>query len=425
MKAYFTTSVQGDGLREQVRSIIRLASELARNQRVELHLMAFSFTDKSLGDSLLAAADHPHLRIRLLADWCQGANHPSHQARRLSRADLANIEVRFKKDQPYVLDRPSGMLTWSYRASRGLLHHKSMSLLVDNEPHTMLLGSFNWTRKALRSFENVLVIGRDCPGSLEIMRRVENEFRAIWASPNASLSPLGAKRHFEAIAAEFAANPHAAPQEIVGAHARDSTASTIGRIPPSDVGGPATANAPEYHIAFSGRDYDADAATSGFDAENRIQKLSMRKPGIGDKRVPLTITTLALDTINRAREGEELCLAMFGLSVRVPEYSALLLAARRGVKLRILLDGRVGRAAARRIRWRRLLEGTRIELRLSKRSMHQKYLLHRGSLSVLTGTANMSQDATARHAEHRILIRGNSDLLESFCRDFEALWSQS
>jgi PLD-like domain len=56
--------------------------------------------------------------------------------------------------------------------------------------------------------------------------------------------------------------------------------------------------------------------------------------------------------------------------------------------------------------------------------MHQKYVLHPRSAIVLTGTANMTTDASARHWEHRILIRGHEPLVAQFCEDFDVIWSR-
>ncbi len=142
------------------------------------------------------------------------------------------------------------------------------------------------------------------------------------------------------------------------------------------------------------------------------------------KRAPLTLTTLALQTIFRARTGDTLKVAMFGLSPRVPEYGALLDAARRGVRVSILLDGRVNAGTALRLLFAQCSEHLPIEVRAGCRMMHQKYVIHPESASVLTGTANMTTDASARHSEQRILIRGFTSIVEEFSADFDTIWKR-
>jgi hypothetical protein len=71
-------------------------------------------------------------RVRqVIADWSQGAAGAGRQVGGLARLGLANLIVRFKKDQPYVWDPAAGRMSWSYGASRGLLHHKTLAVLVE------------------------------------------------------------------------------------------------------------------------------------------------------------------------------------------------------------------------------------------------------------------------------------------------------
>jgi phosphatidylserine/phosphatidylglycerophosphate/cardiolipin synthase-like enzyme len=56
--------------------------------------------------------------------------------------------------------------------------------------------------------------------------------------------------------------------------------------------------------------------------------------------------------------------------------------------------------------------------------MHQKYLIHAETATVVTGTANMSTDATSRHSEHRIQIGGCRKLAEQFNADFDTIWGR-
>ena len=135
----------------------------------------------------------------------------------------------------------------------------------------------------------------------------------------------------------------------------------------------------------------------------------MYKPSGKTKQVPVTLSTLALDTIARAQPGEHLLVAMYALSVRVPEYGELLAAARRGVRLFIVVDGHIGvRPLSQLATTAYGKEKLPIHLRATgRKTMHQKYIVHPEGQTVLTGTANLSSDASHRHSEHRILWRGD------------------
>ena len=140
--------------------------------------------------------------------------------------------------------------------------------------------------------------------------------------------------------------------------------------------------------------------------------------------VPVTITNLAVDTIFQTKPGDTLQIAMYGLSPRVPEYGALLDAARRGVPLQILLNRSSGRDTAMRLKSFRNGEGLPIEVRTAGRMMHQKYMVQCETGTVVTGTANMSTDASTRHWEHRIRISGCAELAAQYSADFHEIWSR-
>ncbi|MCC5956572.1 MAG: hypothetical protein JJU07_10735, partial [Natronohydrobacter sp.] len=65
-----------------------------------------------------------------------------------------------------------------------------------------------------------------------------------------------------------------------------------------------------------------------------------------------------------------------------------------------------------------------MEIRSTRRRMHQKYLSCPDTGMVLTGTANMTMDATTRHADHRILLRHAPELATAFSADFETIWQR-
>ena len=414
MEALFTSLASGVLLRARILDTIAEAAALSDAKRTDLHVMAFAFTDGILADALAdAAARRPSLTVRILGDW----RTRTQQVGRLAKLGVPNLIVRYSRDQPYVWD--NGRLRWSYHASRGLLHHKTLAVLVDGRPWRLICGSFNWTATATRSYENLIVVSAEDEADAELMARTELEFEALWSDGRASLAPDEAQAHYDAILEEFRADPTLTPAAIVGlAEGQVEPLAALDRasMPPSREGGAVA-------IAFSSRGPDA-VARRGAAAANCAQRFVLRTAFGALKSMPLTLTYLALDTIFRAAPGDTLKIAMYGLSPRVPEYGALIDAARRGVRLLVLLDRGVGSSAVERLAEARASEALPIEVRAAGRMMHNKYIVHVESATVLTGTANLSTDATARHSEHRLRVHGRRDFAERFEADFDAVWSR-
>jgi len=433
MQALFTSIDGGDALRQRVLELIWEASALAESRTIDLHIMTFAFTDQQIADELVRAATcHPSLTIRVLADWSQRTPARGQQVSRLADLGLSNQRVRFKKDQPYRWDGVGAKLRWSYRISRGLLHHKTFCVLVDGRPWKLIAGSFNLTRHAANSYENLLIVTAEDPESRQLMSRIELEFEAMWSDGRATLSPEEAELHYQAITDAYRQDPSISPTAVVGVgHGIGEPVPILdAECYPSEKSkeytgnGGENSNSPEVLIAFSSRRCEQDRGEAGYAEANRIQRFWLCKPLGKNKHVPLTLTNLALDTIFRAQPGDTLHVAMYGLSVRVPEYGALLDAARRGVRIFLLLDGSVGAELVGRIAIARQLESLPIEVRTGCKMMHQKYIVHLNSHTVLTGTANMTTDASGRHSEQRILIRGCPALAGQFLADFQTIWSR-
>ena len=433
VEVLFTSLHGGDAVRARVLAALEEAGEWARHDPVDLDVMTFAFTDTAIADRLVSLAGaRPGLRVRVLADWGQGSAGSGRVVPRLAHAALANVGVRYKHDQPYTYDAAADRIRWSYAASRGLLHHKTLGVSVGGLPRTLVCGSFNWTGRASRGYENLVVITAGDAAGDRVLRAMASEFAAMWADGAVTLSPAEAAEHHAAVLEEYRAHPTRPPDEIVGIGAgagtalpgvRQDGAAVIGASDPNTV--PTSASvAGAVSIAFSSRSPGDVAAGNGYAAVNRLRRLDLRKPGGSVKSVPLTLTTLALDTIVGAGPGERLLVAMYGLSSRVPEYGALLDAARRGVRVLALLDKAVAGSQVARLGGVAAREGLPIRVRAGARAMHEKYVVHPESGTVLTGTANMSTDATRRHSEHRIRWTGDPELADRFVADFETIWDR-
>lgn len=429
-EAVFSSLSGGDALTERVLGLLAEACTTAATHAVALDIMTFSFTDSRIADALASAATRPGLEIRLITDWTQRASDGHQQVGRLTALGLANLRVRYKKDQPYVWDVAAARMQWSYRASLGMLHHKTLSVAVDGEPSRMLCGSYNWSAKSAGAYENLLIVTDSTAACRELMARMRLEFEALWSDDTASLSPDQAQAHYAAIAESYRGRDltqrgsvrDTSVIEAAMPRVLPSRANTRLRVTTDGVDlEPSSSRA---LIAFSSRRPHDDRSHPGYAESNRSRFIVLRTPGGRTTRVPLTITALTLDIIYRSRPGDTLLIAMYGLSTRIPEYSALLDSARRGVRLRILLDRKVGRRPAESLARVRLREDLPIYVKSGTKMMHEKYIVNPDTATVVTGTANMSTDASNRHSEHRITVSGDPALAGQFAADFETIWTR-
>jgi phosphatidylserine/phosphatidylglycerophosphate/cardiolipin synthase-like enzyme len=428
MEALFSSLVGGNALRRRVLRVLEEALVTGDSHRLDIHIMTFSFTDACIAAALLdIARSRRNVSIRIIADWRQGAPAPGHQARRLEDAGLPNLVVRYTYDQPYRWDSRRGQLRWSYSSSRGLLHHKTLGILLDGEPWQLVCGSFNWTTKAREGYENVLAVRASSDEERELMFAVEYEFEAMWCDGRVTLSPEEARAHYARIMEEYRKDPAKPAATITGIGRGADVPLRV--LTGSGDGNHASSRAPppgsRLNIAFSSRAVFPDSGTRGYSPRNANRRFLLQKPSGRFKSVPLMLSVLALDVIGRAAAGDTLKVALYALSARVPEYGALLDAARRGVQIRVLLDAVVGRSIQRQLVAVTCRENLPIEVRFANRTMHQKYVVHPEARSVVTGTANFSTDSSLRHSEQRLLIRDDEALVHAFVTDFDTMWARS
>ena len=416
MEALFTSIDGGGEIRRKLLDLLEEASTLAASHRVDVHVMAFSFTDDAIAEALLRTAQlRPRLTVRLLADWAQRTLERGQQAGRLAEAGLPNLRIRYTLDQPYVWDAEAGHMRWSYHASLGLLHHKTLGVLVDGKPWKLACGSFNWTANAANSYENLLVLGAGDPESRMVASRIELEFEALWSDGTVSLSGGEARAHYQAILDCYRRGPEIAPSKVAGFNG--GLGEQIEELAADSM---EAANA---EIAFSSRQRGGARREAGFAPRNRERRMVVCSAAGTKRLAPVSIMNLALNAIFQTKQDELVEIALYGLSPRVAEYGALLDAARRGARLRILLNRESGRDTAARLAAFRE-QGLPIEIRTVGRMMHQKYLVWPDKGMVVTGTANFSTDASARHWEHRLRISGNAPLAGQYSADFREIWSR-
>lgn len=419
MQALFTSRDGGAGLQARVRTALAEAGGAAPDGRADLQIMCFAFTDPQIAADLLALARaHPALLIRIVADWSQGAPRGAALLDTMRREGLANLFVKVKLDMPYRWDAVAGRMRYSYAASRGMLHHKTLCLSVDGQPQLLVLGSYNWSARGRQAYENLLVL----PASEDhapVMAAFRAEFEALWSDHRLTAAPGRAQTVAARLRTEAAAG-----RDLTDAGLLADVFGLAGDALPAPRP-PRTLAQGRCIAAFSGRPLIAGPGpVAGHAAANDRRSLNLLRPSGARRPAPLTLNTLALEAIRSVPDGGSLAVAMYALSPRVPEFGALIAAARRGVRVQVLLDGRIGPPAAHALQGFAAREGLPLTWRLTGRRMHQKYLCSPEAALVLTGTANMTEDAVSRHSDHRVLFRDAPDLAAAFQSDFDTIWQR-
>ncbi|WP_200979216.1 phospholipase D-like domain-containing protein [Echinicola sp. 20G] len=413
IQAYFSCSDDPVSLQERV--LMELDAVLDwKEQHVQLDLMVFSFTDeliyRKLRELLLLC---PRLEIRILADWGNISSDKDRKLLVLVEEGHPNLHVRLKYDFPYHWNEDSQKLEWDYKASYGFLHHKTLMVSVESEAKVMLAGSYNWTKKSNRSYENLLKITASSITDT-LFDAFRNEFNAIWEGGGLSLTFFEAQEHVQMIEAANRKGYFPNPAKAIAARMVEDQflGETRKRFIESDS-----------LVAFSGMNPFDQKVYPGFAFPNRTRKFLLKKDGGSEKEVPLDITTVSLDIIKRAIPQTVLKVAMFALSARVAEFNALLEAARRGVQVKVILDRGAGKTTADRLQEIASREHIPITVKMGKRMMHQKYIVDFTHQNVMTGTANMTIDAIGKHAEHRFLLK-NNPVAQSFSDNFDMMWER-
>ncbi len=395
----------------------RLADDVRPGSTCTLQIMCFAFTDQVIAAKLLdVVSRNPRIQVKILADWSQRSPFSASVLPDMAENGTPGIAIKYKIDLPYRLSRTTGQPEWDYLSSFGMLHHKTMLAVVNDQPHLLTFGSFNWSARGRQAYENTVLLERTAD-TAHVLAGFFDEFTTLWNDPTQTA---------DADTSLWIANKaRAMLLDGVDLKAHDSKAALLGGFtrpmlksyPPQIQDGPVLS-------AFSAHHILDDGPTRGAGPTNQAQKINLLRPSGNRKPAPLTLNTLALDAIRCVPDGEEICIAMYAMSPSVPEYEALLEAARRGCPLRVLLDQKIGGGFAGDLARKAHLERLPISVKATRRRMHQKYILSNATQTVAVGTANMTRDATSRHFENRVLFRNVQPIADRFANDFEMIWDR-
>ena len=407
------SSISKEPFYKVVIDFLENAKRISAKHRVEIQIMCFNFTDKHIYNTIKSIAlEHPKLIIKIIADWGNISEENDRKLHLLAKLDLPNLRIRLKYDQPYIWDEVNKKLLWNYNTSLGLLHHRTLLLLKNDKPIALQTGSYNWTKLANSNYENIIQFNSQESSDkiTELLQHFKDEFSCIWNDINLSLSYRQSLMHLNHIEKQLRSG--IVPKTII----------------PKTIGNQANLRRElkdeDILIAFNSKAPKDPDNSLGFHPNNNFRSFLLRKPSGLSKKAPLSIVNLVLDIINGASKMEILYVAMFALSPRTPEFNALLQAARRGVHMYFILDKNANQDIIKKLKEISRKERIKLQVKSGKKIMHQKYIVNKCSGDVLTGTANITVEASEKHWEHRILFRNHTRIAEDFIQDFEKIWSR-
>lgn len=216
IRGFFTSTTPN--INELVVNELRSTVAAAKGRPVDFNIMIFSFVDPTLGDAILdIAQNNPNVTFRLIADFGQlgdtGNRQPPRLVKRAAELGLDNIQVKYKKDAPFVWDARTRRPVYDHNATKGLNHHKGLVALIDGQVHKLITGSYNWSPTADdKNYEDLFVVDATNVANRPLMAAYQAEFTAFYNHPDA-LNTAQAKRHklelYNALRAEHNVAPYA------------------------------------------------------------------------------------------------------------------------------------------------------------------------------------------------------------------------
>lgn len=187
IKSYFSS--RKDDMAQAIIDAIRSAIDEADGAPVEINALTFSFTEKRIADELIAVlAAHPNVTVNAVADFTQSAESNGYQPARLAKladtGEISRLSYKFKKDNAFRWDSQKQRPVYEHGLSKGLNHHKAVEIRVGGKPHTMIVGSYNWSPTAAKSnYENLRVVSANNPANRGMMNALHAEFVAFFNHP--------------------------------------------------------------------------------------------------------------------------------------------------------------------------------------------------------------------------------------------------
>jgi competence ComEA-like helix-hairpin-helix protein len=179
-------SVEARMVKELQDSVVR-----ANGRPMDVNMLIFEFQSDTIEKAIAdIAKDHPNVTVRIIADSGQASDTGGNALPSLLKNNLPNVQVKFKKDFPYVWSDSAKRPVYKHGATQGLNHHKGFTTFIDGKPDSLLTGSFNWSGTAdTRNYEDLTVFQNKDSASRRSIEQFGGEFAGFWNNPEAALSP--------------------------------------------------------------------------------------------------------------------------------------------------------------------------------------------------------------------------------------------
>jgi len=163
----------------------------ANGRPMDVNMLIFEFQSDAMQKAITdIAKQNPNVTFRVIADSGQASETGGNALPEILKLKLPNVQVKFKKDFPYVWSDTSKRPVYNHGATQGLNHHKGLVTFIDGKPDALLTGSFNWSATAdTKNYEDLTIFQNKDSASKRAVSQFGAEFVGYWNNPDAALSP--------------------------------------------------------------------------------------------------------------------------------------------------------------------------------------------------------------------------------------------
>lgn len=210
-------TLQGKSVETRMVKELQDAVVRANGRPMDVNMLIFEFQSDAMQAAITdIARQNPNVTFRVIADSGQASATGGNALPELAKLGLPNIQVKFKKDFPYVWNDTLKRPDYNHGATQGLNHHKGFVTFIDGKPDALLTGSFNWSATAdTKNYEDLTVFENKDSASRHAVEQFGGEFAGYWNNPDAALSPNA-----------FANYKGTKWNEMLVAHGKPATAAT-------------------------------------------------------------------------------------------------------------------------------------------------------------------------------------------------------